>query len=51
MPVDADGRVVDKVYGARQWDGLEATALIARAFRGRIGDAGAGAAGFSRTTD
>ena len=33
--VDADGRVVDKVYGARQWDGHEAAALIARAFPGR----------------
>jgi thiol-disulfide isomerase/thioredoxin len=30
--VDARGRVVDKVYGARQWDAPEALALIARAF-------------------
>jgi thiol-disulfide isomerase/thioredoxin len=29
---DAHGRVVDKVYGARQWDAPEALALIARAF-------------------
>ena len=33
--VDAEGRVVGKVYGAKQWDGGEATALIAQAFRGR----------------
>ncbi len=32
--VDADGRVVDKLYGAKQWDGREALALIAQAFRG-----------------
>jgi thiol-disulfide isomerase/thioredoxin len=31
--VDANGRVVEKVYGAKQWDGPEALALIARAFR------------------
>jgi thiol-disulfide isomerase/thioredoxin len=31
--VDASGRVVDKIYGARQWDGPEAQALIAKAFR------------------
>jgi thiol-disulfide isomerase/thioredoxin len=30
--VDARGRVVDKVHGARQWDAPEALALIARAF-------------------
>jgi thiol-disulfide isomerase/thioredoxin len=33
--VDADGRVVDKVYGAKQWDGPEALALINKAFRPR----------------
>jgi thiol-disulfide isomerase/thioredoxin len=33
--VDASGRVVDKIYGARQWDGPEAQALIAKAFRMR----------------
>jgi thiol-disulfide isomerase/thioredoxin len=33
--VDADGRVVDKVYGARQWDSAEAAALIVKAFRRR----------------
>jgi thiol-disulfide isomerase/thioredoxin len=33
--VDAKGQVVDKVYGARQWDGPEAKALIETAFRRR----------------
>jgi thiol-disulfide isomerase/thioredoxin len=32
--VDARGRVIEKVYGAREWDGPEALALIGRAFRG-----------------
>ena len=32
--VDADGRVMEKVYGAREWDGAEAGRSIARAFRG-----------------
>lgn len=31
--VDAKGVVVDKVYGAKAWDGPEAKAIIARAFR------------------
>ena len=35
--VDAQGRVVDKVYGARQWDGPEAQAIIAAAFPRRAG--------------
>lgn len=30
--VDARGRVVDRVYGAREWDKAETTALIRRAF-------------------
>jgi thiol-disulfide isomerase/thioredoxin len=30
--VDADGRVRDKIYGARQWDAPESLRLIARAF-------------------
>lgn len=30
--VDANGRVLDKVYGAKQWDGPEALKLIARTF-------------------
>ena len=30
--VDAGGRVVDKVYGSRQWDGPEAAMQIGRAF-------------------
>lgn len=30
--VDAEGRIVDKVYGAKEWDGPQARALIARAF-------------------
>ncbi|MGZ5714972.1 MAG: TlpA family protein disulfide reductase [Caldimonas sp.] len=33
--VDANGRVVDKIYGARQWDSPEAMALIGKAFAGR----------------
>lgn len=33
--IDADGRVVDKVYGAKQWDGPEALKLIDKAFRSR----------------
>lgn len=33
--VDADGRIVDKIRGAREWDSREAAALIANAFRGR----------------
>jgi thiol-disulfide isomerase/thioredoxin len=33
--VDASGRVVEKVYGAKQWDGPEAQALIGKAFRVR----------------
>jgi thiol-disulfide isomerase/thioredoxin len=31
--VDAQGRVVEKVRGAKEWDGPEARALIRRAFR------------------
>jgi len=31
--VDAQGRVVDKIYGAKEWDGPEALRLIDRAFR------------------
>ena len=30
--VDANGRVLDKIYGAREWDGPESLALIAKAF-------------------
>jgi thiol-disulfide isomerase/thioredoxin len=30
--VDAQGRVVDKIYGAREWDSAESMRLIARAF-------------------
>ena len=33
--VDADGRVVDKIHGAKQWDGREAATLIGNAFRRR----------------
>ncbi len=33
--IDADGRVVDKIYGAKQWDGPEALKLIDKAFRVR----------------
>lgn len=31
--VDANGRVVEKVYGAKEWDGPEALRLIGKAFR------------------
>lgn len=31
--VDAEGRVVDKIYGARAWDSPDALKLIARSFR------------------
>ncbi len=31
--VGADGRVIEKVYGAREWDSAESVALIRRAFR------------------
>jgi thiol-disulfide isomerase/thioredoxin len=31
--VGADGRVLEKVYGAREWDGPEALKLIRRTFR------------------
>jgi len=30
--VDADGRVLEKIYGARQWDSADALRLIDRAF-------------------
>ncbi|MBE0548038.1 MAG: hypothetical protein IH627_10385 [Rubrivivax sp.] len=33
MLAGADGRVVDNVYGAREWDGPEALQLIDRALR------------------
>lgn len=33
--VDADGRVVEKIYGARQWDGADARRLIDDAFHRR----------------
>lgn len=31
--VDANGRVVDKIYGAKQWDGPQALTVIGNAFR------------------
>jgi thiol-disulfide isomerase/thioredoxin len=33
--VDAQGRVIDKIYGARQWDSPESMRLIAKAFSHR----------------
>ncbi|HEY6926814.1 MAG TPA: TlpA disulfide reductase family protein [Steroidobacteraceae bacterium] len=33
--IDADGRVVQKIYGARQWDSPESLQLIRTAFFGR----------------
>jgi hypothetical protein len=32
--IDADGRVLQKIYGARQWDGEETLRLIDRTFTG-----------------
>lgn len=32
--VDANGRVIDKIYGARAWDSAQAAALIRNAFSG-----------------
>jgi thiol-disulfide isomerase/thioredoxin len=34
--VDADGRVLQKIYGARQWDGVDALRLIDETFRKRL---------------
>ncbi len=34
--VDADGRVLEKFQGAREWDSQESLALIAKAFRIRL---------------
>jgi thiol-disulfide isomerase/thioredoxin len=34
--VDADGRVLDKVYGARQWDGADAQRLIDATFHNKL---------------
>jgi thiol-disulfide isomerase/thioredoxin len=31
--VDANGKVIEKVYGAKQWDGPEALGLVSKAFR------------------
>jgi thiol-disulfide isomerase/thioredoxin len=33
--VDANGRVLDKIYGAREWDSAESMQMIARAFGAR----------------
>jgi hypothetical protein len=30
--IDADGRVLEKVYGAKEWDGADALRLIDKAF-------------------
>jgi thiol-disulfide isomerase/thioredoxin len=37
--VDADGRIVNKIYGAREWDGVEALRLIDEAFHHHHGSA------------
>lgn len=42
--VDEQGRVVEKVYGAREWDGAEARSLIRRAFTAKKPKAAAGLA-------
>jgi thiol-disulfide isomerase/thioredoxin len=34
--VDANGRILEKVYGARQWDGAEALRLIEDTFHRRV---------------
>mgnify|MGYP000364293645 CR=1 FL=1 len=34
--VDAQGRVVDKIVGAREWDSPESLKLIGKAFRIRL---------------
>jgi thiol-disulfide isomerase/thioredoxin len=34
--VDADGRVLEKIYGARQWDSADALRLIDEAFHRRL---------------
>jgi hypothetical protein len=34
--VDADGRILKKIYGARQWDGAEAVRMIKDTFDKRI---------------
>ena len=31
--VDAEGRVVDKIVGAREWDSADAVRLVSKAFR------------------
>jgi len=36
--VDADGRVIEKVYGAREWDGPDALKLIGNAFGNQQSD-------------
>jgi thiol-disulfide isomerase/thioredoxin len=33
--VDAQGQVIDKIYGAKEWDGPEARRVIERSFRNR----------------
>jgi thiol-disulfide isomerase/thioredoxin len=37
--VGPDGRVLDKIYGAREWDGTAALAHIEKILRGRLEDA------------
>jgi thiol-disulfide isomerase/thioredoxin len=37
--VGADGRVLDKIYGARRWDGPDSLRLIAKTFGIRMGTA------------
>lgn len=37
--VDANGRVLDKVYGSKQWDGAEAQQFIGKAFGVKAGKA------------
>lgn len=35
--VDADGRVLERIYGARQWDSAESRRLIEETFHPRLG--------------
>jgi peroxiredoxin len=34
--VDADGKILEKVYGAREWDGADARRLIEDVFHKRV---------------
>ncbi len=48
--VDAQGRVLEKIYGERQWDGPEATALLRRRFHLDGGPTTSGRTGWRNAT-